>query len=82
MARHPRPDTWDELCRQGKGIAGSPETVIAFLRKQLTTAQCNYCVGQFAFGDLSLAELETSVGLFAQKVMPALRDLDVLANAA
>ena len=34
------------------------------------------------FGDLSLAELETSVGLFAQKVMPALRDLDVLANAA
>jgi hypothetical protein len=82
MARHPRPDTWDELCRQGKGIAGSPATVAAFLSQQLTTSQCNYCVGQFAFGDLSLAELETSVDLFTDKVMPVLRALDTLAEAA
>ncbi len=82
MMRHPRPDTWDELNRQGKGIAGSPATVAAFLSQQLTTSQCNYCVGQFAFGDLSLAELETSVGLFTDKVMPVLRALDTLAEAA
>ena len=82
MARHPRPDTWDELCLQGKGIAGSPETVTAFLRRQLTEAQCNYCAGKFAFGDLSKAEMENSVGLFSSKVMPELRNLDVLAKVA
>ena len=82
MMRHPRPDTWDELNRQGKGIAGSPATVAAFLSQQLTTSQCNYCVGQFAFGDLTLAELETSVDLFTKQVMPVLRALDTLAEAA
>jgi hypothetical protein len=82
MARHPRPDTWEELCRQGKGIAGSPATVAAFLSQQLTTSQCNYCVGQFAFGDQTLAELETSVSLFADEVMPVLRAIDVMAEAA
>jgi alkanesulfonate monooxygenase SsuD/methylene tetrahydromethanopterin reductase-like flavin-dependent oxidoreductase (luciferase family) len=81
MPRHPRPDTWQQLHAQGKGIAGSPETVAAFLAKQLTRAQCNYCVGQFAFGDQTLTELETSVGLFISDVMPALRGLDVLADA-
>ena len=82
MPRHPRPDTFDMLHEQGKGIAGSPATVAAFLRNQLTTSRCNYCVGQFAFGDQTLAELQHSIGLFASDVMPALRDLDVLADAA
>jgi alkanesulfonate monooxygenase SsuD/methylene tetrahydromethanopterin reductase-like flavin-dependent oxidoreductase (luciferase family) len=82
MQRHPRPDTWDMLHDQGKGIAGSPATVAAFLRDQLTTSRCNYCVGQFAFGDQTLPELQRSVSLFASDVMPLLRDLDVLADAA
>ncbi len=82
MNRHPRPDTWDQLHEQGKGIAGSPRTVAAFLADELTQAQCNYCVGQFAFGDQTRAEIETSVGLFAAHVMPELRGLDVLADAA
>ena len=81
MQRHPRPDTWDILHEQGKGVAGSPATVAAFLQKQLTLAQCNYCVGQFAFGDQSLAEMQESVTLFANRVMPELRNIDVLAQA-
>jgi alkanesulfonate monooxygenase SsuD/methylene tetrahydromethanopterin reductase-like flavin-dependent oxidoreductase (luciferase family) len=81
MQRHPRPDTWDKLHEQGKGVAGSPATVAAFLKKQLTHSQCNYCVGQFAFGDQSLAELTKSVTLFSQKVMPELRGLDVIGDA-
>jgi alkanesulfonate monooxygenase SsuD/methylene tetrahydromethanopterin reductase-like flavin-dependent oxidoreductase (luciferase family) len=82
MPRHPRPDTFDMLHEQGKGIAGSPATVAAFLRDQLTTSRCNYCVGQFAFGDQSLSELQRSLELFAGEVMPALRELDVLSDAA
>ena len=82
MARHPRPDTWDELARQGKGIAGSPATVAAMLGDQLSTSLCNYCVTQIAFGDLTLAEMENSVTLFAKEVMPELRKVDVTAEAA
>ena len=75
MMNHPRPDTWDVLHGQGKGIAGSPETVANFLRDQLTTAQCNYCVVQIAFGDQTLAEMTRSIDLFAAEVMPALVDV-------
>lgn len=82
MQRHPRPDNWDILHQQGKGVAGSPATVAAFLKKQLTTAQCNYCVGQFAFGDQTLGEMSESVSLFAKHVMPELRGIDVLKEAA
>jgi len=78
MQRHPRPDTWDKLSGQGKGIAGSPQTVAAFLRAQMTQAQCNYCVVQIAFGDLTLAEARRSIELFATQVMPALRDLETV----
>ena len=33
---------------------------------------CNYFVGQFAFGDLTLDEAEASLDLFIRKVVPAL----------
>ena len=71
--RHPRPADFDALAAVGQGVAGSPATVTAFLRDQLAETGCNYVVGQFAFGDLTLAECLTSIGLFAEKVMPALR---------
>jgi hypothetical protein len=32
----------------------------------------NYVVGQFVFGDMSLAESTASIGLFASEVMPQL----------
>ncbi len=69
-ARHPRPDSWDALSGQGKGIAGSPETVARLLRAQMDESQCNYIVGQFAFGDLSSSELARSLALFHAHVQP------------
>ncbi|MFL5095913.1 MAG: hypothetical protein ACJ8ES_11465, partial [Xanthobacteraceae bacterium] len=58
---------------RGQGIAGAPATVRQFLRSQLDDTGCNYVVGQFAFGDLSLDETLRSVSLFAADVIPALR---------
>ena len=70
---HPRPADYDTLMARGQGVAGSPATVAAFLNAQLAEAGCNYVVGQFAFGDLTLAETLRSVELFARDVMPAVR---------
>lgn len=72
-ARHPRPDSWDALHAQGKGVAGSPETVAAFCNRQMEAAGCTYLVGQFAFGDLTAPELARSLDLFARDVRPVLR---------
>ena len=70
--RHQRPPTFDEMAGQGRAIAGSPDTVAAFLAERLAVAEANYMVGQMAFGDLSLEETTRSVELFAEHVMPVL----------
>jgi alkanesulfonate monooxygenase SsuD/methylene tetrahydromethanopterin reductase-like flavin-dependent oxidoreductase (luciferase family) len=67
-------ESFDVLIRQGQAIAGSPETVRAFLAEQIKRTGANYIVGQFCFGDLSVVEMLRSVELFAGEVMPALRD--------
>ena len=69
---HPRPPSFDGLTEAGQGIAGAPDTVAAFLRAQLAGTGSNYCVGQFAFGDLTLEETQRSIELFARHVMPEL----------
>jgi hypothetical protein len=71
---HPRPPDFDGLAGVGQGVAGSPATVAACLRKQLDETGSNYCVGQFAFGDLSLAETLRSIERFAADVLPELQD--------
>ena len=71
---HPRPATFDLVVERGQGVAGSPATVAKFLSAQLEETGCNYMVGQFAFGDLTLAESLRSIGLFASEVMPVLRN--------
>jgi hypothetical protein len=38
----------------------------------MTQTKANYLVGQFAFGDISLAESLRSLELFAAHVMPSL----------
>lgn len=70
---HPRPADFDGLMKAGLGIAGGPEKVGAFLQAQLAESQATYLVGQFAFGDLLLAESLRSVELFTREVMPKLR---------
>jgi alkanesulfonate monooxygenase SsuD/methylene tetrahydromethanopterin reductase-like flavin-dependent oxidoreductase (luciferase family) len=68
-----RVNSFDELVGQGQAIAGSPETVRAFLAAQIEDSGTNYVVGQLCFGDLTLDEMLRSVELFAADVMPALR---------
>jgi alkanesulfonate monooxygenase SsuD/methylene tetrahydromethanopterin reductase-like flavin-dependent oxidoreductase (luciferase family) len=70
---HPRPPTFDLLVERGQGIAGSPGAVAEFLAAQLEATGCNYVVGQFAFGDLTLKESLQSIGLFTGEVIPLLR---------
>ncbi len=69
---HQRPRNFDGLTEAGQGIAGTPETVSAFLQSQLTESAATYLVGQFAFGDLSLSESLRSVELFTRDIMPTL----------
>jgi alkanesulfonate monooxygenase SsuD/methylene tetrahydromethanopterin reductase-like flavin-dependent oxidoreductase (luciferase family) len=69
---HPRPATFEGLTEVGQGVAGAPATVAAFLRRELNETGSNYCVCQFAFGDLSDAEIRRSIELFGRDVMPAL----------
>jgi alkanesulfonate monooxygenase SsuD/methylene tetrahydromethanopterin reductase-like flavin-dependent oxidoreductase (luciferase family) len=73
--QHPRPADFDTLQRVGQGVAGSPATVRDFLARQMRGTGANYCVGQFAFGDLTLAETLRSVELFRREVMPPLKDM-------
>jgi len=75
QSMHPRPPDFDGLAKMGQGVAGSPRTVLAFLREQHEATGSNYCVGQFAFGDLSLDETQRSIALFAREVMPHLQAL-------
>jgi alkanesulfonate monooxygenase SsuD/methylene tetrahydromethanopterin reductase-like flavin-dependent oxidoreductase (luciferase family) len=64
---------FDELSARGKGIAGTPDTVLRFLTARLGKTGANYCINRFAFGDLSLAESLRSVELFVRDVQPALQ---------
>jgi alkanesulfonate monooxygenase SsuD/methylene tetrahydromethanopterin reductase-like flavin-dependent oxidoreductase (luciferase family) len=66
-------ESFDQLIGQGQAIAGSVDTVRAFLRKQVEISGANYLVGQFCFGDLTLDEILRSVELFSIHIMPALR---------
>jgi alkanesulfonate monooxygenase SsuD/methylene tetrahydromethanopterin reductase-like flavin-dependent oxidoreductase (luciferase family) len=69
---HPRPAEFDEMMERGQAVAGAPDAVANFLQAELDDSAANYLVGQFAFGDLSLAESLRSVELFSKHVMPAL----------
>jgi alkanesulfonate monooxygenase SsuD/methylene tetrahydromethanopterin reductase-like flavin-dependent oxidoreductase (luciferase family) len=63
---------FDDLAARGKGVAGTPEKVLHFLRERLGRTGANYCINRFAFGDLTLAESLRSVELFVRDVRPAL----------
>ena len=69
---HRRPDTFEKMMAIGHAIAGDPAEVLKFLQAQIDESAANYLVGQFAFGDLSLAESLQSVELFRKHIMPGL----------
>jgi alkanesulfonate monooxygenase SsuD/methylene tetrahydromethanopterin reductase-like flavin-dependent oxidoreductase (luciferase family) len=69
-----RPPHFDQIKDGGRGIAGSPATVARMIKSQMEEAATDYFVAQFAFGDLTLAEVLRTVDLFVREVMPALSD--------
>ena len=64
--------TFAEMAANGLAFAGSPRTVAAALAEQIDATGVNYVVGQFVFGDMSLAESTASIARFAAEVMPNL----------
>jgi alkanesulfonate monooxygenase SsuD/methylene tetrahydromethanopterin reductase-like flavin-dependent oxidoreductase (luciferase family) len=73
LPRHRRPAEFDGMAAQGRAVAGSPETVTAFLEDRLSASTASYLVGQHVFGDQTPEESTKSVELFASDVMPRLR---------
>lgn len=64
------PRTYDELAEHGLTLIGSPETVARRLLHQIRELDLETCVGLFAFGRLTHAQVMRSLDLFAQEVMP------------
>jgi alkanesulfonate monooxygenase SsuD/methylene tetrahydromethanopterin reductase-like flavin-dependent oxidoreductase (luciferase family) len=62
------------MMERGNGVAGSPATVRAYLARQAQDGNLNYLMGHFMFGNMPHAEAMHSVELFAQQVMPAIRE--------
>jgi alkanesulfonate monooxygenase SsuD/methylene tetrahydromethanopterin reductase-like flavin-dependent oxidoreductase (luciferase family) len=65
------PLEWDAAAAMGHGCAGSPDSVRAFVEREVTTGGINYFVSAMAFGDLPLDAVLHSAALFAGQVMPA-----------
>jgi alkanesulfonate monooxygenase SsuD/methylene tetrahydromethanopterin reductase-like flavin-dependent oxidoreductase (luciferase family) len=66
------PAEFDGEGRDGRMIAGSSAAVRAELQAQIDECGANYVLTRFAFGDLTLADAQRSVALFAEQVMPYL----------
>jgi alkanesulfonate monooxygenase SsuD/methylene tetrahydromethanopterin reductase-like flavin-dependent oxidoreductase (luciferase family) len=74
-----RPTTFEGMMAAGQAIAGSVETVTRMFHERHAQIGMNYVMAQLVFGDMTLAESLHSIGLFTERVMPA---LDVAAPTA
>lgn len=66
------PATFEEMAAAGLAFAGSPRTIVQAVDAQVEAVGANYLVGQFVFGDMTLAESMRSIDLFASRVRPEL----------
>ena len=66
------PDNFDEAQQRGFAVAGTADNVREKLVTDAKQAGVNYLVTRFAYGDMSLAESQRSLELFAREVRPAL----------
>jgi alkanesulfonate monooxygenase SsuD/methylene tetrahydromethanopterin reductase-like flavin-dependent oxidoreductase (luciferase family) len=66
--------SFDEMIAAGIAIAGAPGEVRDAALAHARQSGCNYWISRFAFGDMSLPEAARSATLFAEHVMPALRE--------
>jgi alkanesulfonate monooxygenase SsuD/methylene tetrahydromethanopterin reductase-like flavin-dependent oxidoreductase (luciferase family) len=74
MPAHPRSPEFDKMMELGQAVAGGAQTVCQFLQREVDESAANYLVGQFAFGDLTLAESLRTVELFQKHVMPKVKE--------
>jgi len=75
LAAHLPPE-WDAAEAMGHGCAGSPETVRAFVEREVADGGINYFVAAMAFGDLKLGAVRRSAELFASRVMPGIESVE------
>jgi alkanesulfonate monooxygenase SsuD/methylene tetrahydromethanopterin reductase-like flavin-dependent oxidoreductase (luciferase family) len=68
------PEDFADAMAAGMAFAGTVAEVRDALLRQVAATRVNYLVSRFAFGDLSHAESLRSARLFAEEVMPALRE--------
>ena len=63
------PEEFEEAEASGRAIAGGPAKVRDFLMRDIADGGINYLLCRFAFGSLTLKEIERSVNLFTRHVM-------------
>jgi alkanesulfonate monooxygenase SsuD/methylene tetrahydromethanopterin reductase-like flavin-dependent oxidoreductase (luciferase family) len=67
------PQRFEELAAIGHGIAGSPATVLKYLKALTRETGVNYLACHMIFGTMPFEAAATSLQLLAREVMPALR---------
>jgi alkanesulfonate monooxygenase SsuD/methylene tetrahydromethanopterin reductase-like flavin-dependent oxidoreductase (luciferase family) len=67
--------TMEEIVERGYVIIGSPEEVVEQLREVATVLNVGHLMMLLQFGNMSKALTQLNTRLFAEKVMPQLRDL-------
>jgi alkanesulfonate monooxygenase SsuD/methylene tetrahydromethanopterin reductase-like flavin-dependent oxidoreductase (luciferase family) len=71
----PNAASFDDNLRDGTVIAGSPETVLAEIRRQTEVLGINYLISYLFFGTMTLPQALRSLHLFSTEVMPKIADL-------
>jgi alkanesulfonate monooxygenase SsuD/methylene tetrahydromethanopterin reductase-like flavin-dependent oxidoreductase (luciferase family) len=66
---------WDDYIEQGNIIAGSPEQVIEKIRELATSLNIGHLMLLLQFGNMSKELTMKNTRLFAEKVLPEVKDL-------
>ena len=67
--------TWEELVADGHIIAGSPETVVRQMQELITGLKVGNIFCLLHIGDMPNEKTRLSTRLFAEEVMPKLRNM-------
>jgi alkanesulfonate monooxygenase SsuD/methylene tetrahydromethanopterin reductase-like flavin-dependent oxidoreductase (luciferase family) len=69
--------TWEEVDKAGYVVVGSPETVRQRLEDYAKKVGFGLMIANFSVGNAPREYTEKSMKLFAEKVMPKLRNINV-----
>ena len=67
------PGRYDEMIEAGRVIVGTLDHVRDEVVRQITTSGANYFIGRFAFGNLTTEQSANTARLFAEHIIPAVR---------